>query len=165
MCLKFLNKVAYTLSDFKATSINPGGGISVNLTGTLSWLAEEKLYVTLTPTRCHIPQNYRNIHVLVTEIFRSYKGIFPKFMMEIFLKSRPLNYKTHQPNFSIRSFESVHYCTESLGYLRSKIWDFFPAHLKKAGSSKALSSDIKKNLSQRSVLADSLRDAFTKWTS
>ena len=66
-------------------------------------------------------------------------------MTEVIPLSQPLNYTIrHQPDFSTRIVKSVHYGTESLGFLGPEIWELVSAQLKNVEYLEAFKSDIKK---------------------
>ena len=77
-----------------------------------------------------------SIQVLVTEMLRVYKSMFPKLMTKAF----PLS----QPYFSIRTVKSVYYGAEPLGFLGPNIWELVPAQLKNVESLEAFESSVKK---------------------
>ena len=65
-----------------------------------------------------------------TEMFRVSKGIYPKIMTGVFPLKQLLNYNIrHQPDFSTRLVTVVYYSTESLVYLRIKIWELVPTQM------------------------------------
>ena len=69
----------------------------------------------------------RNIKILATEMFKVSKNLAPPQMQEIFkLKDQPQYNLRYNSLFSRPLVKSVYKGTESLSFLRPKIWDILP---------------------------------------
>ena len=73
----------------------------------------------------------RNIQILALEMFKVLNNLTPKVMNEVFPLKSPLNYELRRPReFYTRPIRTVHYGTESIGFLAPKIWDIVPDNIK-----------------------------------
>ena len=73
----------------------------------------------------------RNLQILAIEMFKVHSGLSPPIFKELFRK-RTLNYKLRHPSqFTIPRIKSVYNGSESIVYLRPKIWNMVPSELKK----------------------------------
>ena len=72
----------------------------------------------------------RNIHSLVTELYKVKNQISPKLMTDIF-KLRNVSYDLrNNSNFEARNVKTVRYGTESITYLGPKLWNLLPDTIK-----------------------------------
>ena len=68
-------------------------------------------------------------------MFKTYTGIAPQTMNEVFPRNYALNYNLRpHPKFASRAINTVHYDSESLSFLRLKIWEMLPLDLKNSDS-------------------------------
>ena len=73
----------------------------------------------------------RNLQILAIEMFKVHSGLSPPILKELFRK-RTLKYKLRHPSqFTIPRIKSVYNGSESIAYLRPKIWNMVPSELKK----------------------------------
>ena len=81
---------------------------------------------------------------LATEMFKTYKGMAPQIMNEVFSRNYALNYNLRRhPEFASRAINTVHYGSESLSFLGPKIWEMLPVDLKNSDSLDSFKSGIK----------------------
>ena len=68
----------------------------------------------------------------------------PQIMNEVFPRNYTLNYNLHRhAEFASRAINTVHYGSESLSFLGSKIWEMLPVDLKNSDSLDSFKSGIK----------------------
>ena len=86
----------------------------------------------------------RNIQRIAIEMFRLYNGLSPPLMNNIFkLKAEnPYNLK-QVSEFSWPMVKSVYHGTESISYLRPKIWNILPEKLKNIEDLEHFKKEIK----------------------
>ena len=78
-----------------------------------------------------VPIYRKNLQKLAIEMFKRYAGMVPQIMNEVFPKNYTVNYNLHpHPEFTSRAINTVHYGSESLSFLGSKIWEMLPVDLK-----------------------------------
>ena len=69
------------------------------------------------------------MQLLATEMFTVNMNLSPDLMNDIFIKrTNPYNLRRNDI-FSIRQVSSVYHGTESLSFLRSKIWELVPPEI------------------------------------
>ena len=84
----------------------------------------------------------RNMQYLAIELYKVVNGIASDLMTQTFtLKEN--NIYCSKFIFKTRNVDAVHYRTESLGHLGSKIWSLIPKHLKEIDSLRLFKSSIK----------------------
>ena len=73
---------------------------------------------------------HRNVQKLAIEICKVLHGFFPTILKDIFVPvSRPYNF--HQNDtLQRRRVNSIRHCTESISFLRPKIWDLVPSDIR-----------------------------------
>ena len=87
-------------------------------TSTFNELLEKDNYVSI---------HHRNIQALAIEIFKVANGMPPVIMNEIFQLKEESHYNLrYTSNFAIQSIHSVYHGSESVSYLRPKIWELIP---------------------------------------
>ena len=73
----------------------------------------------------------KNLRTLAIKMFKTYTGMAPQVMNEVFPKNYTLNYNLgRHPEFASRAISTVHYGSESLSFLGPKIWKMLPLDLK-----------------------------------
>ena len=100
----------------------------------MSWLTfgdRVSPYEELSDKDNFAPVNQNNLQKLAIEMFKTYKGISPKIMNDVFPRNCALNYNLcGHPEFTSRAIDTVHYASESLSFLEPKIWKMLPLDLK-----------------------------------
>ena len=77
----------------------------------------------------------RNIQILALEMFKVLNNLTPEVMNVVFPLKTPLNYELRRPReFYTRPIRTVHYGTESIGFLAPKIWDTVPDNIKESST-------------------------------
>ena len=77
----------------------------------------------------------RNLQILALEMFKVLKNLTPEIMNEVFPLKTPLNYELRRPReFYTRPIRTVHYGTESIGFLAPKIWEIVPDNIKESST-------------------------------
>ena len=77
-------------------------------------------------------------------MFKTYTGKAPQIMNEVFPRNCASIYNLrHHPEFASRAINTVHYGSESLSFLRPKIWEMLPLDLKNSNSLDSFKSEIK----------------------
>ena len=86
----------------------------------------------------------RNIQRPAIEMFKSYNGLSPPLMNNIFKlrEKNPYNLR-HVSDFSIPMINSVYHGTESILFLGPKIWDILPEKLKNIETLEVFKKEIK----------------------
>ena len=91
-----------------------------------------------------VPIHQKNLQKLATEMFKTYTGIAPQIMTEVFPKNYALNYNLRcHPKFPSRVINAVHLGSDSLKFLGPKIWEMLPLDLKNSDSLYPCKSGIK----------------------
>ena len=68
-------------------------------------------------------------------MFKTYTGIAPQNMNEVFPQNYALNYNLRcHPKFPSRVINAVHFGSDSLKFLGPKIWEMLPLDLKNPDS-------------------------------
>ena len=90
------------------------------------------------------PIRQKNLQKLAIEVFKTYTGMAPQIMNEVFPGNFTLNYNLRRhPEFASRAINTVHYGSESLSFLGPKIWEMLPVDLKNSDSLDSFKSGIK----------------------
>ena len=77
----------------------------------------------------------RNLQILALEMFKVLQNLTPEIMNEVFPLKTPLNYELRRPReFYTRPIRTVHYGTESIGFLAPKIWEIVPYNIKESST-------------------------------
>ena len=96
-----------------------------------------------------VPIHQKNLQKLAIEMFKTYTGIAPQIMNEVFPRNYTLNYNLRRhPEFASRAINTVHYGAESLRFLGPTIWEMLPVDLKISDSLDSFKSGIKNWRSQ-----------------
>ena len=91
-----------------------------------------------------VPIHQKNLQKLAIEMFKTYTGMTPQIMNEVFPRNYTLNYNLRRhPEFASRAINTVHYGSESLSFLGPKIWEMLPVDLKNSDSLDLFKSGIK----------------------
>ena len=91
-----------------------------------------------------VPIHQKNLQKLAIEMFKTYTGMAPQIMNEVFPRNYILNYNLRRhPEFASRAINTVHYGSESLSFLGPKIWEMLPVDLKNSDSLDSFKSGIK----------------------
>ena len=78
-----------------------------------------------------VPIHQKNLQKLAIEMFKTYAGMAPQIMNEVFPRNYTLNYNLRlHPEFASRAINTVHYGSESLSFLGPKIWEMLPVDLR-----------------------------------
>ena len=80
----------------------------------------------------YVSIHHRNLQVLATEMFKSYRGLSPKILRETFVSKTSSYNLRRNYTFEKRQAHSVYHGTESLLFLGPKIWDLVPVDLKQS---------------------------------
>ena len=76
------------------------------------------LYDELLDKDNSVPIHQKNFQKLTIEMFKTYTGMAPQIMNEVFPRNYPLNYNLRRhPEFASRAINTVHYGSESLSFL------------------------------------------------
>ena len=88
--------------------------------------------------------HHRNLQTLATEMFKSYKGMSPNILDEVFVhKESTYNFRNNN-FFESRKVTSVYHGTESLSYLGPKIWGLVPREFKESVNLETFKNKIKR---------------------
>ena len=91
-----------------------------------------------------MPIHQTNLQKLAIEIFKTYTGMAPPVMNEVFPRNYALIYNLRRhPEFASRAINTVHYGSESLSFLEHKIWEMLPLDLENSDSLDLFKSGIK----------------------
>ena len=83
----------------------------------------------------------KNLQKLAIEMFKTYTGIAPQIMNEVFPRNSALNYNLRRhPEFASRAINKG---SELLSFLGPKIWEMLPVGLKNCDSLDSFKSGIK----------------------
>ena len=86
----------------------------------------------------------KNIQKLAIEMFKSYKGLSPPIMDNVFKLRTENPYSLRQVSeFSRPIVKTVYHGTESLSYLGPKIWDILPEKLRNMDNLESFKKEIK----------------------
>ena len=89
--------------------------------------------------------HYRNLRALATEMYRTYYGMAPEIMTEIFLLRPQDQYNLRRwSDFTLPIVRTVNYGLESIRYMGPKIWESIPANIKEVDTIECFKSGIKK---------------------
>ena len=92
----------------------------------------------------YVPIHQNNLRNLANELFKTYTGMVPQIIIEVFPRNYTLNYNLRRhPEFGSRAFNAVHYGWESLRFLGPTIWEILPLDLKNSDSLDSFKSRIK----------------------
>ena len=101
-------------------------------------------YEELLDKHNSVPIHQKNLQKLTIEMFKTYTGMAPQIMNEVFPRNYTLNYNLgRQPEFALRAINTVHSGSESLSFLGSKTWEMLPVDLKNSDSLDSFKSGIK----------------------
>ena len=104
---------------------------------------EELLNKDYSVSICH-----RNLQALTIEMFKMKNNKGSELLNEIFQnRALPSNLRTNS-NFSSRQVHSLYHDTESLSFLRPKIWELVPEDTKQSGSLKIFINKFKSGYPQ-----------------
>ena len=78
--------------------------------------------------------HHRNIQSLAIELFKVKNGIAPELMRKLFPLEEPAYNLRNKNVFKGRNVRTVHYGTETLRYLSTKIWKIVPTHIQELTS-------------------------------
>ena len=85
---------------------------------------EELLNIDKSVTTYH-----RNLHVLVTELYKVHHGLAPELMNDI-LKNRNVTHNFRKNStFETRNIKSVDYGSEPISFIGPKIWELLPSSI------------------------------------
>ena len=88
--------------------------------------------------------HHKNIQVLAIEIFKAKHKLYPEITGDIFMKRTNNQCNLHnRPDFITPQVHSVFHGTESISYLRPKIWDIVPEGFKRKKSLSSFRETIK----------------------
>ena len=91
-----------------------------------------------------VPIHHRNLQALATKMFKIHRLLSPDILREIFGPKISLYNLRRNNTFERRQVHSVYHGTESLSFLRPKLWDLVPLELKQLGSLEVFKLKIKK---------------------
>ena len=92
-----------------------------------------------------LPWKLTNLPCLATEMFKVHLEEAPQILQEVFPLAEPLTYNLRfQPEFRKTPIRTVHYGSNSLRFLESKIWEIVPSELKLCERSDIFKSKIRK---------------------
>ena len=110
-----------------------------------------------------MPIHQKNFQKSAIEMFKTYTGMAPQIMNEIFPRNYTLNYNLHRhPEFESRAINTAHYGPELLSFLGPKIWEMLPLDLKNSDSVDSFKSGIKTG-DHKNVLVGFVKGIFTKY--
>ena len=91
-----------------------------------------------------ISVHHRNVQVLATEMFKIHRGLSPNILREIFVvKISSCNFRRNN-TLERQHVHSVYHGTESLSFLRPKIWNLMPLEFKQLEILEVFKLKIKK---------------------
>ena len=91
-----------------------------------------------------MPIHQENLQKLTIEMFKTYTGMAPKIINEVFPRSHNLNYNLRRhPEFASGAINTVHYGSELLSFLGPKIWEMLHLDLENSDSLDSFKSGIK----------------------
>ena len=86
----------------------------------------------------------KNVQKLTIEMFKSYKGLSPPIMDNVFKLRTENPYSLRQVSkFSRPIVKTTYHGTESLSYLGPKIWDILPEKLRNMDNLESFKEEIK----------------------
>ena len=94
--------------------------------------------------------HHSNIKFLATEIYKSRNNLSPKFMSDIFSKSKNIfdnvssNTRYHNDLYNESNPKTESFEISSLGYFGSIVWQMIPAEIKSSPTLKVFKDKIKK---------------------
>ena len=99
---------------------------------------EELLNIDKSVTNYH-----RNLHVLVTELYKVHHGLAPELMNDIF-KKRNVTYNFRKNStFETRNIKSVYYGSEPISFIGPKILELLPSSIKDLENINIFKANIK----------------------
>ena len=91
-----------------------------------------------------LPIHQNNLQKLAIEMLKTYTGITPQIMNEVFPRNCALNCNLRRHHeFASRAINTVHYGSRSLSFLGPKIWEMLPLDLKNSDSLDSFKSRVK----------------------
>ena len=110
----------------------------------LTYCDKKSSYEELLEKNGSVSIHHKNIQSLAIEMYKVKNEIAPMITANVFTRMPENHYNfRHRSDFIVSFARTVYHGTESISYLRPKIWDIVPSELKKAQSFNSFEKSIR----------------------